>query len=432
MSTLTTVKDTLGILNVAGELLRSNTARSAGRAIAGGLKVASHVGSVGGSIASVSAQTNIISRMFIEESVLDEPVLPNLVKSFHSWYAAQIVSALQISQMVTEHKSVQQMLSLVQTGQNEREKSMVANLTKEAALGMRELNNRYRGQESFLANHLGEAGLEDLGPKTPTTIKKINAENDRLTADNARLEEENKNIRGSFSNSAVRSVNVAENRIGPMGELFEVTLTNPNDKGLSIKVPIYIQMQPSVVPADIAPRFIDMNVSAPLWQRWTQMRAGEIHWFKDFIWQRDNINRLKAISKDPNTANAFNDFQRTIAKKDRYALGDVTDRATANHSQNLANSVVVFTEDTVAQAKSDSGIDLHKDADRTRYFRSVYAMIVAIVDPLHQRVTIYFNGIDGGLNCSYNEFKPKDSKFDPNDFMQALSAFSTNSIGRLR
>lgn len=430
MSTLTVVKDTLNIVNAAGTLLKSNTARNAISTVNRVSKAASHVTGVGGSIASVSAQTNIMSRVFVEETVLDEPVLSNLIKTCHDWYAAQIISALQVSQMVTEHRSVQQMLSLVQTGQNEREKSMVANLSKEAALGLRELNRRYNGQESFLANYVGEAAVEAFSSYGPNTIK----DQTQHIREDLGLKQAKREA-AAFDNpntASVRSVKPSENKIGPMGELFEVTLTNPNDKGLSLKVPIYIQMQPSIVPASIAARFIDMNVPASTWQRWTQMRAGELSFWKDFIFQRDHILRLKAISKDPATAAAFNDFQKTIAKKDRYALGDVTDRTTANHSQNLANSVVIFTEDTVAQAKSDSGIDLHNEADRKRYFRNAYAMIVIVVDPMHQRVTIYFNGIDGALNCSYSEFKPKDSKFDPNEFMQALTAFSTNSIGRLR
>ena len=93
---------------------------------------------------------------------------------------------------------------------------------------------------------------------------------------------------------------------------------------------------------------------------------------------------------------------------------------------------MIFTEESVAQAKADSGIDLHNAKDRQRYFRDVYAMILVIVDTMHQRITIYFNGIDGELDCSYNDFRPKDSKFDPNMFVEAIQALSTNQIGRLR
>ena len=136
--------------------------------------------------------------------------------------------------------------------------------------------------------------------------------------------------------------------------------------------------------------------------------------------------------KDPKAAAAWSKFLSTVAKKDKYALADVSSKSAAAHSSNLANSVVVFSEDTVTRAKADSGIDLHNDQDRQRYFRDAYAMIVAIVDPLHQRVTIYFNGLDGALECSYSDFRSKDAKFDPKDFMAALQAFSTNSVARLR
>lgn len=191
-------------------------------------------------------------------------------------------------------------------------------------------------------------------------------------------------------------------------------------------------MTPSLIPADVAPRFIDMNVAPDTWQRWTQMRAGELTFWKDFVLHRDLIRRQRAIIKDPKKAAAFSDFLKTVAKKDKYAIDDASDRLGSRQSQNLANSVIILSEDAIAQAKADSGIDLHNERDRVRYFRETYVMILVAVDPLHQRVTIYFNGIDGEINASYNDFRPKDQKFDPKDFMSALQAFSTNNIGRLR
>jgi hypothetical protein len=275
-----------------------------------------------------------------------------------------------------------------------------------------------------LANYVGEAAVESFGPAEPGYAKK-------MRADIERLEDENKKLKEGFSSASVRSIEASNNKLGPMGELFEVGLTNPGT-GLSVKVPVFVQMRPMIVDAAVAPRFIDMNISADWRQRWMQWKAGEISFWHDFIWQRDNIQRQRAISKDASTSKAFNEFQRAISKKNKYALGDLTDRNFDAKSANLANSVVVFSEDTVLQARSDSGIDLHSEKDRQRYFNTVYAMIVAIIDPLHQRVTVYFNGVDGALECSYSDFKPKGSSFDPKDFMQALTAFSTNSIGRMR
>lgn len=400
MVSITAVKDTLGILSSAASILDSKAVRT-------GAKVAifaRDTNRVGGAITQFSAQTTIISRAFIEESLTEEIVIPNLMKTIHEWYAAQIIAALHISKMVDSKRTVQDVMSVVQDGRHNRSQDLLNNVLERAA-----------GQESFLANYLGEAGLEAL-------------KYDSLNQPVKETPAKDTNLQGI----SVKSVNASDNRIGPMGELFEVTLTNPENANASVKVPIFIQMQPSLIPHQIAPRFIDMNVQPSLWQRWTQMRAGELAFWKDFVFKVDVLNAKKNVVKDPNAAAAMRNYLSTISKKDMYALGDASSKKSVTRSANLANSVVILSEETVAQAKADSNIDLHREADRQRYFRDTYTMIVAIVDTIHQRVTIYFNGIDGELDVSYNEFRPRDQKFDPNMFMQALSAFSTNSIGRLR
>jgi hypothetical protein len=295
-------------------------------------------------------------------------------------------------------------MSVLQDGRHNRSQDLLNNVLERAA-----------GQEAFLSNYLGEAGLEAL-------------KYDSLNQPIRETSDKDSNLNGV----SVKSVNTSDNRIGPMGELFEVTLTNPENTNASVKVPVFIQMQPSLIPHQIAPRFVDMQVQPSVWQRWTQMRAGELSFWKDFVFKVDVLNAKKNVVKDPNAASAMRNYLSTISKKDMYALGDASSKKSVTRSANLANSVVILSEETIAQAKADSNIDLHREADRQRYFRDTYTMLIAIVDTIHQRVTIYFNGIDGELDVSYNEFRPRDQKFDPNMFMQALSAFSTNSIGRLR
>ena len=123
---------------------------------------------------------------------------------------------------------------------------------------------------------------------------------------------------------------------------------------------------------------------------------------------------------------------RGLDKKDAYAFHDFNTASTDQHSMNLANTVMVFSEDTIAQAKADSGIDLHRAADRAKYFKSTYTMMIGIFDPIHQRVTTYFNGLDGELNVPYADYRRKDGKLESGDILNALQAFQTNTIGRLR
>lgn len=429
---LSLIANTLGIVNSVAGLITNPKASKGLSAANKAYGAAKKMNEVGGPITQLSRQTTIFSRVFLDENVIDEIVLPHLMKSMHEWYAAQILSALSLSAFVDDKRTVQDMMSVVQTGDNEHRESVLGNIIK-----------RSMGIESFVDNLKSTAALEALGPnrfrpgqalpsqsktapeKSP--LSKMEQENKDI-----KIERENTGLKHPNSSMQLRSISASENRIGPMGELFEVTITNPKTGQDSQKVPVFIQMQPSVMPAHIAPRFIDMNVAPSTWQRWTQWRTGEITFWRDFIAARDLIHRQRSLIKDPEVAAAFSEFLKSIHKKDSYALADVTDRTCATHSQNLANSVVVFSEETVAQAKADSAIDLHNAKERERYFRDTYTMMIVVIDAIHQRVTIYFNGIDGELDCGYSDFRPKDSKFDPKDFMNAMTAFSTNSIGRMR
>jgi hypothetical protein len=415
MTVKTMLDSTLGIIDAAARVVEKSPYTPK---VKTGLQIADRMAKTSNAITAVSSQTTILSRMFIDENIVNEPILPNLNRGLHSWYAAQCIAALHLSQMVDSQRSVQDVMSVVQTGHNARATGVVGH----AARGVwGKVQDRRAGLESFLGNLLGEAAAESLGGALPVPS-------------NGPAQPEGQIEKPKLESKSVslRSINPSENRIGPLGELYEIKLVNPGDAGQTTTVPLFIQMQPSVIPAEVAPRFIDMNVLPSVWQRWTQMRSGELSFWKDFILNRDLIKRQRSVLKDPSLANAFSGFLKTVAKKDKYALDEATDHLGTRQSSNLANSVVIFSEDTVLQAKSDSGIDLHEARDRRRYFHETYAMILVIIDPLHQRLKVYFNGIDGDIDASYGEFRPKDDKFDPVDFMTALQSFSTNSMSRLR
>lgn len=409
---------TLGIIN--GAAVVAKTAHSAiSKRATPAIKAYQRAGAIGGSITSVTAQTTILSRVFIEEAILDEPLLPNLLRTLHEWYAAQIIAALRLSQMVDDMRSVQHVMSLVQSGHTAKGQNVLGNI-----------QGRLMAQESFVGFYLGEAAMEAMfGPPIPPGGYAQTHKAALARAEDAETELEK--MKSAENNVTIRSVKTSENRIGPMGELYEVTLTNPDKLGRSLTIPVFVQMQPSIIPSKVAARFVDLNVSPTIWQRWTQMSTGEITFWKDFLLHRDLIQRQMAIVKDPEAAAAFQDFLKTVNTKDVYALQDVTSKSAAPGSSNLANSVLIITQEAADEAKS-VGVDLHHPADRQRYFRDTYAMIVVIVDTIHQRLTIYFNGIDGDIDASYMDFKPKDTKFDPKDFMAALQAFSGNNISRLR
>ena len=400
-----------GAAHVSGNTNLQNLSDQIGR----GQRMVRHASSIGGAITNVSRQATIDSRVFIDEGIVDEQCLRHVLGTAHSWYAAQIITALGMSRMVNDIEKVSDILGMVQTGSNEHITSMVsdANRTAQQRMTLKKL-----GLASFTSDPMGleSSAVAVIPSETPPTSTNNSSDKPKE----------------QFDVNAVSSVKVGDNRIGPIGELFNVELSAPGSKDGGVALPLFVQMVPSIIDADVAPKFITFNVSASLWQRWTQMRAGELRFWKDFVFHQDLVRRNRSIIKNPQVAAAFSDYLRTINKKDAYAARDLIVPPTGKVSSNLSNSVMVFSEDTVSRARVEAGINLHDAKTRHRYFSDSYTMMIIIIDPLHQRVTIYFNGIDGDLNLPYSHFKGKDSKFDPKDFMEAMSAFSSNSIGRMR
>ena len=490
----------------------------------------------GQSLAQYTQQLRIVNRVFVDSSVAEEAVLPNLLRALRGWYTAQCLAGLQLQQLVSKGVSVQDVLGVVQTGDNphyhnagisafQRFAGMTslvecfdhihaADLSQEAwippsgshsdpqvqallkkamaaaagsttaKLGanlmdvMQNAAAQPDGQSVLqgawakaidIANSKNGSKVVDKAVVTATAaamamaglgikkmaqagINKVSPDNMvKLEADlkKAKTKEELVGIAEKYHldrrlvEKKIAELNAPIN-IDPQrvdlekingiatGELFNVTLTNPADKDASITVPLMIQMTPINVPYRVAPRFIDGMVSPSIWQRWTQFTAGELDFFSDFLGQSDRLSK-RIDHGDDEGLRALKTFLSSIQRKDAYSVNDVASHRNAGQmSQNLANSVMVFSEDTVRNAYAESGIDLNNDKDRERYFAATYVMIVAIVDPAFAEVNVYIRGIDGKINFKFSALKPADKKFDPVDLIAAISALGSGKAPSIR
>lgn len=537
-----------GLISIAGQLLakkgpvwdgiqaiRNSSMADKGHQLFDMIRRADNTGQ---SLAQYTQQLRIVTRAFIDSSVAEESILQNLLRALRGWYVAQNLAALQLQQLVTKGVSVQDILGIVQTGDNPHyhnagvsafkrfagmaslvecydhigasdlsqeawvppivshpdpqiqklvQKAMSAASGKgstaainanlynimQAAVAQPNGQNVVQGAWATFANLLssdtlkskvvdkavlaataaaltiGGQGILKLGQ---AGINKLNPDNlKKLEADlaKARTKEELVGISEKYHLDRRQvekklaelwaPINVDPQRVDleklngiAMGELFNVTLTNPDNPDASVVVPLMIQMTPINVPYRVAPRFIDGLVAPSVWQRWTQFSAGELDFFADLLGQSDRLSK-KISQDDPESLRALKTFLETVAKKDAYSINDVAShRNSGQMSQNLANSVMVFSEDTVRQAYAESGIDLHNTEDRNRYFAATYTMIIAVVDPAFAEVNVYIRGIDGKINFKYSALKPADKKFDPVDLIAAISAIGSGKAPSIR
>ena len=548
LSTIGKITAATGLVSLAGQLLRKkgplwdifNGLRDTSAADKGHqlLDMIQRADRTGANLAQYTQQMRIVTRVFADSSITEEPIFGNLLRALRGWYVAQNLAALQLQQLVSKGVSVQDVLGVVQTGDNPhyhnaglsafRRFAGLASLTEnyghlsasgmssEAAAWVPPMASHADPQvqafiKKMMASSAGKstaqisasmmAAMQSAmatpnGQQTVTNIwstatdwLKANVSGkmaDRATimATSAALTLAGNGIKKAYQSALNKAdpdnitkldadlhkartkedllgiadkyhldrrlvekrldelwapINVDPQKVDleklngiATGELFNITMTNPDHPDASFTVPLFIQMTPISVPFRVAPRFIDMMTTPSVWQRWTMMTAGEIEFFRDFIGQRDRV--MKRISQDDTESlRALKEFLATIRKKDQYSLSDIaSSRSTGNMSHNLANSVLVFSEDTVRQAYADSGVDLHNDDDRKRYFEATYSMIIAIIDPAFADVSVYINGISGRINFKYSALKPADKKFDPVDLIAAMQALGSGKAPTIR
>lgn len=532
MGIIATMAAATSLVTAAADLFRGTGAvADAGRGIRGSsakdiarrsYDMALRAGQTNSSIAQFTGQTAIRPRAFIDERIAAEDVLGNLLKALRSWYLAQIMCALQLNQLVSRGRSVQDVFGVIQTGDTPHYSSATMGalnrlaglesftasvapelIVGETGLGIESAVGAYvltqvaiptaiellkKGVTNFTARRnevsvqlpsgrvvhtesqmdslrtalrvnavkMAIEGAADFATKIPTSKldalkrdldkakteaelriieKKYKLDEAKIDKEMAELARKTKldevldeakmrDATPGASTIDIDAVNLDVLNSIATGELFNVTLTNPEHPDKSIQVPILMQMLPLLVPSSIGAHLIDREVSPSLWQRWTEMTTGEKSFWSDFVGQKDILAR-RAVPNDPEAARVLKTFLDTIKNKDAYSRADIaSNRSTGDMSKNLPNSVMVFSDDTVQEAYLSSGLDLRNSNDRDRYFRDTYTMIIAIINPSHQRIEIAFNGIPGIVDISYSDLKPKQKNFDPTDLVASIAAIA--------
>jgi hypothetical protein len=208
----------------------------------------------------------------------------------------------------------------------------------------------------------------------------------------------------------------------PVGKLLDVTFTNPTHPEASQVVTLLVQMIPYIIAAQAAPMLLTATSSQSFSQRYAQWKAGEISFWRDLIFQVDQIKKTEEGVRSDKSG-AFADYLKDVSKRDGGRLLNIFANASERKiSSNYANSVMILSEDTVKAAKAD-GFDFDKEDTRNRFFLNSYAMMVFVVDDNFQTVALYMNGIEDVGHYGFDHFTSAKKGGDI-DLVQLLSALS--------
>lgn len=385
------------------------------------------------SLTSFGKTGRISSRVYIDASVAQDTVITDVLKTIHTQYCGLILTALQMNQLVSDGKTIQDLLKVVATedmqihqdvasvfmstpGQIEHERRQ----RELAQRHQREEENARRKQErdEDIARREKERSEDRENREKDDRINRFHkdqlAANDRAHKD--KLHQSATGLTGKVVSFA------GDNHI-PAGKVIEVTFTNPDNPNHKITVNILVQLAPYIVPEDLAVQFIVKDQQPSFYQRWIQWRTGEISFWKDFIFQSDIIrNHEKLMKLDP--SGVFASMTKDQTKQQLKTLENATVEKAAERARNISNSVLIFNQDTVTRAKSISGIDLNDYASRQKYFATTFAMMIVIIDTMYNRVTFYYNGIEDVGTFSFEQMTVSSKNNNSMDLVSVMQALS--------
>ncbi len=201
-----------------------------------------------------------------------------------------------------------------------------------------------------------------------------------------------------------------------VGKVVEVTLHDGNGK--EAKVPVMIRLIASIMPsASIVQMFGDITKNITMKDRWLAWRAGQLDFIKDLIFATDIVDaRIRGMAND-----GTGTYHEVLSRRSKNALAAV---ATKNPSVATASTLAILTSSTVEQLERETGGRFNDFRFRSKVFDNSYLMIVAVVNPQWETVTLYHRNIKlpTTLNLSALKSVGKGKDVDIIEVIKALQS----------
>lgn len=346
----------------------------------------------------------IMSRVFIEKNLAGEEILTPLMLNIMNIYTGLIMTAINMNQYVYGSKKVRDVMSIVAT----------ESLSEAPADLQSKFNDYFLGSQAKLmlsdrSKRELHAGMEGITRSNGAPLKRKVYPTDV----------------GSVRDAGIVPNDVKDTTL-PSGRVIAVDFVANTKGGFgggldgTFKVNMYLQLLPTFIPTDVAHQFIEMNFTPSIRQRWMQVSAGEITFFKDFLLGQDRRRkRFEALRNDKTGAlKEMVERQENNLSSSWLKLAQVTPER-----QNIANTILIFEKNSFDRACNNAGLKFKDFNSRQEFFNKTFSMIVATVDPMYNRIEMYYHGLNAMSTFTFDQMK-KNSKTEAVDLMAMMKTFA--------
>lgn len=199
-----------------------------------------------------------------------------------------------------------------------------------------------------------------------------------------------------------------------VGNIIDVSI---KEDGKEAIVPVTIRLRVAGMPSDVMVQTLAVGGKDVTFRsRWRAWRAGEIGFWSDFVLAMDRVDAHRAAMMKDETGyykavygRATNNQMTAAILKDGPSLS-------------TASSIIVMTEQTAKDLERRISDELKNFKTRQGIFGHTYSMLMIIVDPDWESVTIYTRGIEMPTKLTARDIKTA-GKSDSKELMEILKSY---------
>lgn len=217
--------------------------------------------------------------------------------------------------------------------------------------------------------------------------------------------------KGGRLDQGIKLVN--ENANLSVGKMIDVNIESDGQK---TSIPVAIRLRVNSIRPDVMTHTLSLDSKdTSIKERWHQWRSGQIEFFKDLVMAQDLIDQHKK--------NMIKDESGYYRARQKQQRSNSISALLGGMSVATASSIFVMTKETAKELESKLRGRLSQFKTREKLFQETYAMMIFIVDPDWEQVTIYHRSIDSATEASIREIQRSNKSKNGPDIAEILNAF---------
>ena len=360
------------------------------------------------SLTEFAKQSMINSRVYIEKNLATDEILTPLMQNIMSLYCGLVFTAVNLNQNIRGSKTVRDISSTVSSAE---------------AFDARQKSNTFNSTMSLMKDYFVGSNKDNLLNRPYASMKRNDANDANRTqiiSDNRRIDNRDYSTSVKYDMKPASVIDPEPKSVSlPSGRILNIPMLTDGKSTFNLQ--LLIQLFPFFIETDVAQEFINLNFTPSFWRRFTQFQAGEISFFKDFIFSCDlREKRMKALIKDKTggLADMINKQKNAVASHWMNFL-----RKPGTEKINIASTILILNKNSVDKALNKNGIDLKNSSSRRKFFENSYCMMLVVVDQMYNEVDIYYNGIEAVSTFKYEQIK-RESKKDSTDLVSIMKSYA--------